>query len=62
MFPPTPMGRRFTAWSGIPALDAFRTSWVGSWRNQFGSILRITSDAEGRIDTFGTALDGAAPC
>ncbi|MBW7960879.1 avidin/streptavidin family protein [Bradyrhizobium sp. BR 10261] len=34
------------------------TSWVGAWRNQFGSILRIISDAEGRIEgTFETALE-----
>jgi hypothetical protein len=34
------------------------TSWVGSWRNQFGSILRITGDTEGRIEgTFETALE-----
>lgn len=34
------------------------SSWVGSWRNQFGSVLRIISDAEGRIEgTFETALE-----
>ncbi|MDA9410694.1 avidin/streptavidin family protein [Bradyrhizobium sp. CCBAU 45384] len=34
------------------------TSWVGAWRNQFGSMLRIISDAEGRIEgTFETALE-----
>ncbi|MDN5004282.1 avidin/streptavidin family protein [Bradyrhizobium sp. GCM10027634] len=34
------------------------TSWVGTWRNQFGSILRIVSDAEGRIEgNFETALE-----
>ena len=33
-------------------------AWVGKWRNQFGSILRIISDAEGRIEgNFETALD-----
>ena len=33
-------------------------SWVGTWRNQFGSIVEITSDAEHRIEgTFRTALD-----
>jgi hypothetical protein len=32
-------------------------SWVGKWRNQFGSIVDITSDAEHRIEgTFRTAL------
>ncbi|MCK1714309.1 MULTISPECIES: avidin/streptavidin family protein [unclassified Bradyrhizobium] len=33
-------------------------AWVGNWQNQFGSILRITSDAEGRIEgNFETALE-----
>jgi hypothetical protein len=33
-------------------------SWVGNWRNQFGSIARITDDADGRIvGTFETALE-----
>ena len=33
-------------------------SWVGQWRNQFGSIVEITNDAEHRIEgTFRTALD-----
>lgn len=33
-------------------------AWVGDWRNQFGSILCIISDAEGRIEgTFETALE-----
>lgn len=33
-------------------------TWIGNWRNQFGSILRITGDAEGRIEgTFETALE-----
>jgi len=33
-------------------------AWVGNWRNQFGSILRITDDANGRIEgNFETALD-----
>ena len=33
-------------------------SWVGNWRNQFGSIARITDDADGRIEgTFETALE-----
>ncbi|QEN85291.1 hypothetical protein FZC33_03320 [Labrys sp. KNU-23] len=32
-------------------------SWVGRWKNQYGSILTITDDAEGRIiGTFKTAL------
>lgn len=31
--------------------------WTGKWRNQFGSILEITDDANGRIEgTFETAL------
>ncbi|MDE5445468.1 hypothetical protein GWG65_29375 [Bradyrhizobium sp. CSA207] len=33
-------------------------AWVGNWQNQFGSILRITSDAEGRIEgNFETAFE-----
>lgn len=33
-------------------------AWVGNWRNQFGSILRITGDTGGRIEgTFETALE-----
>jgi hypothetical protein len=33
-------------------------SWVGQWRNQFGSIVEITNDAEHRIEgTFRTALE-----
>ncbi|MGL3111167.1 avidin/streptavidin family protein [Bradyrhizobium sp. BR 1432] len=33
-------------------------AWVGNWRNQFGSILRITDDANGRIaGNFETALE-----
>ena len=33
-------------------------SWVGMWKNQFGSILEITSEAGGRIEgTFRTALE-----
>ena len=32
--------------------------WVGKWRNQFGSIVEITSEADGRIEgTFRTALE-----
>jgi len=32
-------------------------SWLGKWRNQFGSIVDITNDAEHRIEgTFRTAL------
>jgi hypothetical protein len=32
-------------------------SWVGKWKNQFGSIVEITSEAEGKIEgTFTTAL------
>jgi hypothetical protein len=32
-------------------------SWVGKWRNQFGSIVDITNDAAHRIEgTFTTAL------
>lgn len=33
-------------------------SWIGNWRNQFGSMLRITRDADGRIEgLFETALE-----
>src|SRR5689334_14318535 len=32
--------------------------WVGTWKNQFGSIVEITSEANGRIEgTFRTALE-----
>jgi hypothetical protein len=32
--------------------------WVGRWKNQFGSIVEITSEAGGRIEgTFRTALE-----
>jgi hypothetical protein len=32
-------------------------TWVGKWRNQFGSIVEITSEADGRIEgSFKTAL------
>lgn len=32
-------------------------TWVGSWRNQYGSVVEITSEADGRIaGTFRTAL------
>lgn len=32
-------------------------AWVGKWKNQFGSIVEITSEADGRIEgTFKTAL------
>jgi hypothetical protein len=27
-------------------------SWIGTWRNQYGSSLRITDDADGRINGF----------
>lgn len=31
--------------------------WTGDWRNQYGSLLRITVEADGRIaGTFQTAL------
>jgi len=33
-------------------------SWVGTWKNQYGSTLEITSDADGRISgEFRTALE-----
>lgn len=32
-------------------------TWVGTWRNQYGSVLEITSEANGRIEgSFRTAL------
>jgi avidin family protein len=32
-------------------------TWVGRWKNQYGSIVEITSEADGRIEgTFRTAL------
>jgi hypothetical protein len=36
-------------------------SWIGTWKNQFGSIVEITSEAEGRIEgSFRTALKDSA--
>jgi hypothetical protein len=36
-------------------------SWVGKWKNQFGSIVTVTSDADGCIEgTFVTALKDSA--
>jgi hypothetical protein len=33
-------------------------SWTGKWKNQYGSVLEITSDADGRIaGSFETALE-----
>jgi Avidin family len=33
-------------------------SWIGTWKNQFGSIVEITSEAGGKIEgTFRTALE-----
>lgn len=33
-------------------------SWIGKWRNQFGSIVEITNDENHRIEgTFRTALE-----
>ena len=32
-------------------------SWLGKWKNQFGSLVEVTSEADGRIEgTFRTAL------
>lgn len=37
--------------------------WLGKWRNQFGSIVNITEEADGRIEgTFKTALKDGAFC
>jgi hypothetical protein len=36
-------------------------SWVGTWRNQYGSMLVITDDASGRLkDAFRAALGDSA--
>lgn len=36
-------------------------TWVGTWRNQYGSILRITDDGDGLIKGgFKTALQDSA--
>ena len=36
-------------------------SWLGKWRNQYGSLLEITSDDGGRIEgTFRTALEDSS--
>ncbi|MFB4301500.1 avidin/streptavidin family protein [Actinomadura sp. NTSP31] len=36
-------------------------SWVGTWRNQYGSTLVVTDDAGGRLQgTFRTALGDSA--
>ncbi len=33
--------------------------WVGSWQNQYGSVLDISSEADGRIEgSFLSAVDG----
>jgi hypothetical protein len=33
-------------------------SWIGKWKNQFGSIVEISSEAGGKIEgTFRTALE-----
>ena len=37
--------------------DEGSTTWVGEWRNQYGSTLTIADDADGRLQgTFRTAL------
>jgi hypothetical protein len=44
----------------IPTTEEAAMMWVGSWRNQYGSMLEITSDANGRIDgSFQTAVDSS---
>lgn len=36
-------------------------SWIGIWRNQYGSVVEITSESDGRIlGTFKTALTDSA--
>lgn len=38
-------------------MDPKETGWKGTWRNQYGSTLRITDETENRISgTFSTAL------
>lgn len=38
-------------------MDRKETGWKGIWRNQYGSTLRVTVDAENRISgNFSTAL------
>jgi hypothetical protein len=33
-------------------------TWIGSWRNQYGSVLEITDEANGRIEgRFRSAVD-----
>jgi hypothetical protein len=34
-------------------------TWIGSWRNQYGSVLEITEESNGRIEgRFQSAVDG----
>lgn len=34
-------------------------TWIGSWRNQYGSVLEITNESNGRIEgCFRSAVDG----
>ncbi|TKA98664.1 MAG: hypothetical protein E5W67_00580, partial [Mesorhizobium sp.] len=36
-------------------------SWLGTWRNQYGSVVELTSEEGGRISgTFRTALEDSA--
>lgn len=36
-------------------------TWIGTWKNQYGSALTITDDAQGRIvGTFRTALEDSS--
>ncbi len=33
-------------------------TWIGSWRNQYGSVLEITDESNGRIEgRFRSAVD-----
>ncbi|MFC4913484.1 avidin/streptavidin family protein [Actinomadura gamaensis] len=37
------------------------TTWIGRWRNQYGSVLTVTDDNDGTLTgTFRTALDDSA--
>jgi Avidin family len=36
-------------------------SWIGMWKNQYGSVVEITDDSNGQIrGTFRTVLDDSS--
>ncbi len=42
----------------IPTTKKEATTWAGSWRNQYGSILKIIDEGTGRIGgSFSSAVD-----